>query len=1006
MNYATTLRSVRNSVTNRISGLFIRQLTLIAMLLWVIPVVVWSATPVPKQVDRAHFFQNRGLILGAISEYQSYLKIKPDDIDARFELVALLEKLEHTSALDTNLIYLRSNVSKDPRLTSYKSRIPVLTKRKPVSLLETARAFEANGEIDRSVDAYRIYLQQHPADLKIRMELARMLGWNRRFDAATSELSTLLAKAPGYTDALLLKGDHELWQGHFIDAIESYRAVYSKSPNSVDATRRIAEAETARDYFETALLRYLPQDRTSATRSALARLYLDLNRIQAADSLNQISLATDQMDSSALHVAEEILATRDDSDRNRMRVNLSILQSNPTDTTVLLETIRFYNSIKDFRQTKTICSAYLALRPDDYIIRLERAKASREVGNFADALADYREVKAEHPELREASIGIAQTTIASGRDLESAELLLRADLVDNPRDRQTILLLGDLLLKMNRVDEARAQYRNVLDKTRGDPISTFDPIANSATIRLFDLHRQTQSEFVPAILSIDSSLSVVSTLNYGQSNPPRIQNPTLNVPVAIPQPSPTPTMDSKPAEPYDSLSFEVERLEHSLSDNPGDIQLRHKFASMLVSFGKDSLGLIQYYLLSRIVPDSEAIVCEYAELLKRMNRQKDAVEIYRLLATKYPSKLKYRVGYAEMLYKSGRETTAKFEFSDILANDSSSVPCLVGLGNIERKKGNYSTALYCYRQALHFDPNNREAMDAIGLMSKPRKTYFLGTFEQYRDNSDLWIRDIGGTIGSIILIDHELQFGGGSLGLEQHENSETGNYGLLRYHYQIDPMNEVSVEGRYIQWAKKKTGAGSITYSGTYATPDSIHLATWSVSVGGRDAIFDVASSDSLKVLTGQLQSRTGRIQGHYDYQHVGFVDVDASVISVSDTTVVYRAVLEPSIEAKPKLYLGLRGEINHATKRRMEYWTPDHWYAVGAWFMYKRDNARIAYSLRADVGTVSHSATGYGLGQCKLQYHLSNVVDLSGSYEVFRIQREQTRFEGERVTGSIAIRF
>jgi tetratricopeptide (TPR) repeat protein len=101
--------------------------------------------------------------------------------------------------------------------------------------LEAAKIHSWAGDYPAAIDAYRAHLATAPGDRRTRLELAKVLSWAGRYDESIPEFETLLAESPGDRDALLGLARVQSWAGRLPASIASYEKLIAADPADVEA---------------------------------------------------------------------------------------------------------------------------------------------------------------------------------------------------------------------------------------------------------------------------------------------------------------------------------------------------------------------------------------------------------------------------------------------------------------------------------------------------------------------------------------------------------------------------------------------------------------------------------------------------------------------------------------------------------------------------------------------------------------------------------------------------
>ena len=81
-------------------------------------------------------------------------------------------------------------------------------------ILSEARRLSREGRDDDAVRLLENHLRESPGDSDARVLCGLILSWNRHYDEARSQFEEVLAKHPGYGDALQGLINVEIWSGH------------------------------------------------------------------------------------------------------------------------------------------------------------------------------------------------------------------------------------------------------------------------------------------------------------------------------------------------------------------------------------------------------------------------------------------------------------------------------------------------------------------------------------------------------------------------------------------------------------------------------------------------------------------------------------------------------------------------------------------------------------------------------------------------------------------------
>jgi tetratricopeptide (TPR) repeat protein len=102
------------------------------------------------------------------------------------------------------------------------------------ALAQAATHYRA-GDLEAALSTLASYLDAHPQNVPVRIELARYLGYSRRFAEALHQYETALRQEPGNLAALTGVGKVLSWQGDYAASLAAYDRVLARSPWYYDA---------------------------------------------------------------------------------------------------------------------------------------------------------------------------------------------------------------------------------------------------------------------------------------------------------------------------------------------------------------------------------------------------------------------------------------------------------------------------------------------------------------------------------------------------------------------------------------------------------------------------------------------------------------------------------------------------------------------------------------------------------------------------------------------------
>lgn len=172
---------------------------------------------------------------------------------------------------------------------------------------DSLRIMAYSGQSDQAIKLAEEYLKTHDS-LEVRTLLARMLAWNKQYDAAREQLQYVLSKNPGDYDASDALSDIEVWNGNYNRAIDvlNNSLKYHSNNESLIEKREIIRAKMQvaagqRDQAIQTAQAYLKTHDTPAMHVYLGNQFLvkkdyDAARQQFESVLNKKASYTDASD--------------------------------------------------------------------------------------------------------------------------------------------------------------------------------------------------------------------------------------------------------------------------------------------------------------------------------------------------------------------------------------------------------------------------------------------------------------------------------------------------------------------------------------------------------------------------------------------------------------------------------------------------------------------------------------------------------------------------------------
>ncbi len=363
------------------------------------------------------------------------------------------------------------------------------------ALLDLARLHRLNNDLPNAEATLKRLLEQDPGSEVALAALASIYSESGEYQKAVELLTAASAQAPSSrllaTLAYAYEQEAEACkrqagcspEGHYDNAIESYRRALQLDPKSFELRRRLAEALLNADRAEEALTEYQalaeadPEDAEVLMR--IAQLYRHQKRVPEAREWLERAKKLDP-DNLEIGFQESLLYESEGNFDGAIAV-LSTLVARMTRASgvysaeerngraVVLERLgTLYRENEKFDESVQIFEMMLALGEDQarrgYA---QTAETQRQARRFEAAQAALEQALTRFPEDRNFNVQKAMLLSEQGQ-LEPALALVRAELKEAPEDRSLFLVLAQIYERNKRYPDAEAALDRAAELSR-DP---------------------------------------------------------------------------------------------------------------------------------------------------------------------------------------------------------------------------------------------------------------------------------------------------------------------------------------------------------------------------------------------------------------------------------------------------------------------------------------------------------------------------------------------------------
>ena len=297
--------------------------------------------------------------------------------------------------------------------------------------LELARLLTWQRDATGAMAEFRIVLQSNPRNIPARIGVARLLGWESRLEDSLRGFEDVLAEAPQNAEALQGKGQVLHWMGRLDEAEQIFQGLARRFPNNpelraalddIDRTRRASAAPVA----------IAPQQPPATVEGYQARAAQNPNDREAQQWLAEYYAARQEWPVAVRHMREVVRLGRDDATEFRLAQLLAragsyddaasllrgLAQRSPTPA-VDLELAAALRWSGHPEEALPLLDRVLEGTPSDPDALAHRSQVRTTLGRHREALEDFDRLLAQRPADADALIGKANASASLG-DFEAA----------------------------------------------------------------------------------------------------------------------------------------------------------------------------------------------------------------------------------------------------------------------------------------------------------------------------------------------------------------------------------------------------------------------------------------------------------------------------------------------------------------------------------------------------------------------------------------------------------
>lgn len=354
--------------TSRRPALLVYFMMFVTVLLSCSVLFAGTGRQTPRQIlETAQTFEHQQEYPQAIVAYRNYLRLQPEDDEARSTLAKLLSW---------------------------------------------------QGAYDEAISLYRDILTRHPIDLEIRTALARILSWQKQFDEARQVYQEVLREDANQLDARRGLADVLFWSEHGSEALPYYEQVFAATHDPEVAKRieaiKAAPLAPAQSSVSEAKENQFPAP--TAENLMQARRFEAAQHYPEAIAAYREHLALRPDDDEARTTLAKLLSWQGDH-ADATALYRDVLTRHPADLESRIALARVLSWQKQFDEAQAIYDEVLREDAKNFDARKGRADVAFWRGNRTEALSLYESIFAEtkDQEVQRQILSVKAELVASPR---------------------------------------------------------------------------------------------------------------------------------------------------------------------------------------------------------------------------------------------------------------------------------------------------------------------------------------------------------------------------------------------------------------------------------------------------------------------------------------------------------------------------------------------------------------------------------------------------------------
>ncbi len=659
--------------------------------------VVMAQAAVPTEVRRGFTLLGQGLVNDAIATFQSAMRRYPDSLEAKLGLA---------------IAYRRAGRDADAWQTYQAVLVQDPSNQLALKTIGILGGFRAEWQ-PKGIEALTTLITLAPNDLEARAQRALLYGYQGQFSEAIADYDIVLQRNPT-PDAILGAAQIYTYSGNYARGLELFNR-YRASGKALTGNAAIAYARALRGAGNPALAIQTLQ--TQMTQK------LDANGIQVRSELSQAYL-DNQQPTEALAILDPLRDRRDarlplaralnelGQRQNLPQVLLEaanlykqVLSETPSPTPVLLREVADVLSTIPTEQhyALQLYRQLSQLQPDDTAVSLQQVALESQLGLISRAEARQRLKTALEPLPTDlvAQTAIARALIRLEPDAELLPIYQRL-LQAGVNEPFLNIRVAQILIEQNDIAGAKAAIATYRATPAGAKEQTPELLLAEIDRRQGNLEASAQRyQALIANTPVDSDMQVAAI--RGLAGIRLAQN-----------------------RPGDALAL----YDQLLAKNPQDLPLKLGRTSVAYQAGRateaEAEAVLNQWLQTRPANDTPRELYSLVGALPASERRE---VLYNTLIEADPNYVPVQVRYVEML-ASRDPRLARGQMNRLLTrvrnaspDNRDSVALYFLKGQLAQALGDLNQATTAYQQVLAKDPENTDALTALGGVQFQQRRY-------------------------------------------------------------------------------------------------------------------------------------------------------------------------------------------------------------------------------------------------------------------------------------------